>query len=59
LFAFARQIIAEAVTNTGFPPLLLDPIDFASAYVAQLQAQQGQQGSGSEGGDPAGEAGQA
>jgi preprotein translocase subunit SecB len=59
LFAFARQIIAEAVTNTGFPPLLLDPIDFASAYVAQLQAQQGQQGPGSEGGEPAGEAGQA
>jgi len=39
-FPFARQIIADAVTNTGFPPLLLDPIDFASAYFAQLQAQQ-------------------
>ena len=40
LFPFARQIIAEAVTNTGFPPLLLDPIDFAAAYMAQLQAAQ-------------------
>lgn len=38
LFPFARQIIAEAVTNTGFPPLLLDPIDFTAAYMAQLQA---------------------
>ena len=28
LFPFARQVIAEAVSNTGFPPLLLDPIDF-------------------------------
>ena len=43
LFPFARQIIAEAVSNTGFPPLLLDPIDFAGAYMSQLQAQQGQQ----------------
>ena len=28
LFPFARQIIAEAVRNGGFPPLLLDPVDF-------------------------------
>ena len=48
IFPFARQIVADAVTNTGFPPLLLDPIDFAQAYVAQLQAQE--QG----GGQPAG-----
>ena len=47
LFPFAREIVADAVTNTGFPPLLLDPIDFAAAYVAQLQAQQ----QGKEGGD--------
>ena len=32
LFPFARQIIADASQNTGFPPLLLDPIDFAAAY---------------------------
>ena len=49
IFPFARQIIAEAVTSTGFPPLLLDPIDFAGAYVAQLQAQQ-QQAGGEPGG---------
>jgi preprotein translocase subunit SecB len=40
LFPFARQIIADAVINTGFPPLLLDPIDFAAAYIAQMQAAQ-------------------
>src|SRR5262245_21085505 len=40
LFPFARQIIADAVSNTGFPPLLLDPIDFTQAYLAQLQAAQ-------------------
>ncbi|HVU31367.1 MAG TPA: protein-export chaperone SecB [Sphingomicrobium sp.] len=42
LFPFARQVIAEAVSNTGFPPLLLDPIDFTAAYMSQLQAQQGE-----------------
>ena len=41
LFPFARQIVSEAIQNTGFPPLLLDPIDFAAAYIAQMQAQQG------------------
>ena len=40
LFPFARQIIAEAVQNLGFPPVLLDPIDFAAAYMAQLEAGQ-------------------
>ena len=43
LFPFVRQIIAESSQNTGFPPLLLEPIDFTAAYMAQLQAaQQGQ-----------------
>ena len=40
LFPFVRQIIAESSQNTGFPPLLLDPIDFTAAYMAQLQAAQ-------------------
>jgi preprotein translocase subunit SecB len=52
IFPFVRQIIGDAVANTGFPPLLLDPIDFTQAYVAQLQAQQ--QG-GEAGGAPGGE----
>jgi preprotein translocase subunit SecB len=38
IFPFARQVVAEAVSNAGFPPLLLDPIDFSQAYMAQLQA---------------------
>src|SRR4051794_28992879 len=51
LFPFARQIVAEAVTNLGFPPLLLDPIDFAAAYLAQAQVAQDQAaGEGAEGG---------
>jgi preprotein translocase subunit SecB len=42
--------MADATQNTGFPPLLLDGIDFGAAYIAQLQAQQAQQ-SGSDGGE--------
>src|SRR3954463_12181707 len=49
IFPFARQIVSEAVANTGFPPLLLDPIDFAGAYLAQLQTFQEQQGGESNG----------
>lgn len=32
LFPFARQIIADATRNGGFPPLMVDPIDFATLY---------------------------
>ena len=49
LFPFARQIVADAVQQLGFPPVLLDPIDFASAYMAQAEAQQ--QVEGQPGGD--------
>ena len=50
LFPFARQVISEAVSNTGFPPLMLDPIDFAAAYMAQLEASQQPLGGGETGG---------
>jgi preprotein translocase subunit SecB len=35
LFPFARRIIADATRDGGFPPLMLDPIDFGSLYMAQ------------------------
>jgi preprotein translocase subunit SecB len=43
LFPFAREIVATAVRNGGFPPLLLDPVDFVALYqqrAAQVQAAQ-------------------
>ena len=52
LFPFARQIIAEAVQGLGFPPLLLDPIDFGAAYMAQLEAQQQVEGQAGGDGEP-------
>lgn len=39
LFPFARRIIAEVTRDGGFPPLMLDPIDFASLYRRQLDAE--------------------
>ncbi len=43
LFPFARQIVAEAVRNGGFPPLYIDPIDFVGLY-RQKAAEAGAQG---------------
>jgi preprotein translocase subunit SecB len=43
LFPFAREIVATAVRNGGFPPLLLDPVDFVALYqqrAAQTQPPQ-------------------
>ena len=45
LFPFARRVLADAVRDGGFPPLILDPIDFNALYLQQAQAQaQGDQG---------------
>jgi preprotein translocase subunit SecB len=40
LFPFAREIVATAVRNGGFAPLLLDPIDFVSLYRQRLAGAQ-------------------
>jgi preprotein translocase subunit SecB len=32
LFPFARRIVADMSREGGYPPLLLDPIDFAALY---------------------------
>ncbi len=40
LFPFARQIIADATRNGGFPPLMLDPIDFAQMFQQKIAEEQ-------------------
>lgn len=40
LFPFARQILAEATRNGGFPPLLLDPIDFGQMFQQRMAEEQ-------------------
>jgi preprotein translocase subunit SecB len=44
LFPFARQIIADASRNGGFPPLMIDPVDFVTIYRQKLAATQRQDG---------------
>ncbi|KPF42896.1 protein-export chaperone SecB [Rhizobium sp. G187] len=41
LFPFARQIIADASRNGGFPPLMIDPIDFAQMFAQRVAEEQG------------------
>ena len=40
LFPFARQIIADATRNGGFPPLMIDPIDFAQMFAQRVSEEQ-------------------
>jgi len=41
MFPFARRIIADVTSEGGYPPFLLDPIDFAGVYAArQAEANQ-------------------
>ena len=39
LFPFAREIIANAVRDGGFPPLMIDPVDFVSLYRQRIAEQ--------------------
>ena len=40
LYPFARQIIAQTMSNAGLPPLLLNPIDFMAMYQAKKAKKQ-------------------
>ncbi len=37
LFPFARRLIADVTREGGFPPLLIDPVDFVQLYRQQKQ----------------------
>ena len=37
LFPFLRRLVADLTREGGFPPLLLDPIDFAGLFVKRQQ----------------------
>lgn len=39
LFPFGREAIASLVQKSGFPPLLLNPVNFDALYLQQLEAQ--------------------
>lgn len=44
LFPFARQIMAEMTQNGGFPPILLEPPDFASMFRDEMIRRAAEQG---------------
>lgn len=46
LFPFVRRLLADITREGGFPPLLLDPIDFASLYMKRKQGAQPANGNG-------------
>ena len=37
LFPYARQIVSDLIQNGGFPPFLLQPINFESLYAEQMR----------------------
>jgi preprotein translocase subunit SecB len=44
LFPFARNILADVTRDGGFPPVLLQPIDFVALWQARRAQAQGQTG---------------
>lgn len=38
IFPFARRVLADAIRDGGFPPLLLEPVDFGAVFTAQQEA---------------------
>ena len=37
LFPFARSVIADITRDSGFPPLLISPVDFVSLYRQRME----------------------
>ncbi len=48
LFPFVRRLIADLTREGGFPPLMLDPIDFASLYMKRKQQDPNKVGNGAK-----------
>lgn len=48
LFPYARRAIADMVQDGGFPPFLLQPINFDQIYAETLRRRQEQQESGAD-----------
>ena len=44
LFPYARNIVADATRDGGFPPLMLQPIDFVQLYRQRMERMAAEQG---------------
>ena len=54
LFPFARAVVADVTRDGGFPPLMINPIDFAQMLMRQQQEAAPPAGGGGFGGPPSG-----
>ena len=43
IFPFARQVLASITQQGGFPPLMMEPVDFMQLYVQNIRNLQAQQ----------------
>jgi preprotein translocase subunit SecB len=53
LYPFAREAVAELVSKGGFPPLLLQPLNFDAIYAQALQDRAARAAAGAAGAAPA------
>jgi preprotein translocase subunit SecB len=53
LYPFAREVVAELVSKGGFPPLLLQPLNFDAIYAQALQDRAARAAAGAAGAAPA------
>ena len=42
LFPYAREVVSDAVTRSGFSPVVLQPVNFEGMYMARLQEAEAQ-----------------
>ncbi len=47
---FARRVVSDVTRDGGYPPLLLDNIDFAQLYRQKVEEMRRQQAEGGQGG---------
>jgi preprotein translocase subunit SecB len=50
IFPFARQVLATITQQGGFPPLMMEPVDFAAIYQQNLKSLQDAQNTPGNGG---------
>ena len=50
LFPFARQVLASVTQQGGFPPLMMEPVDFQAIYLQNLKSLQDAQAAPTNGG---------
>lgn len=52
IFPFARQVLATVTQQGGFPPLMMEPVDFAAIYQQNLKSLQDAQNAPNGGSAP-------